>query len=106
MRKSSLSIHVYAELRAALGDAIPAGELLAMADRLIDAATRREVIDRCGRWDDACLDLRPIDVAIRDGGWSVLNAERADLWFDDEHADCAPMPGALQHHLNQLEAWA
>jgi len=105
MRKSILSIQVYAELRAALGHSLPAGELLSMAERLVDAATRRELIDRCGRRDER-LELQPTDIAMQDGGWALLDAERSGGMFDSACDDQGCMPGLLQRRISHLEAWA
>lgn len=92
MRHSTKIVQVYAELRDALGDTVPAGELFAMAERLVDAAGRRETIDRCGRIAVSVLDIIAIDSAMRDGGWALLDAPCSIELFDDDGQDLSWQP--------------
>lgn len=85
MRASSKLIQVYVELRSALGDAISAGEVLALAQRLVEAADHREVIDRCGTAIDDLWGCVPLDQAIRDGGWALY----CEHWSPETYGDDA-----------------
>lgn len=95
MRHSTKIVQVYAELRDALGGSVAAGELLAMAERLIDAAGRRELIDRCGRSAETIYDVVAIDKAMCDGGWALLDAPCSTELFGDDGCDLSWQPRPL-----------
>lgn len=106
VRNSAKLVHVYAELRGAIGDAMPAGEILAMAERLLDLATRREIIDRCGRIDDTSFGCVPIDSAMRDGGWALLCDQWSAELFGDDALDLSWQPASRHALPSQAEYYA
>ena len=87
MRNSAKLLHVYVELRRALGGTMPAGEALDMAKRLLALADWRETIDRCGRFDERAVGAIPLDHAMRDGGWALLCDSWSQGLFGDEVND-------------------
>lgn len=89
MRHSAKLLQVYVELRDTIGDAMAAGELFAMAERLLDLTSRRDLIDRCGRIDETSFGAVPIDRAMRDGGWALLCDTASAELFGDDAADHA-----------------
>lgn len=93
MRHSVRLLQVYVELRDIIGEALAAGELFAMAGRLLDLTGRRDVIDRCGRMDETSFGAVPIDRAMRDGGWALLCDTASAELFGDDAAEHAWQPG-------------
>lgn len=88
MKRSKQLMMVYAELRRALGDTMTAREVLESAERLVDLANYREVIDRCGRVDYTAAGCVPLDRAFSDGGWALLSEGYAGgALGDDDPAD-------------------
>lgn len=78
---------VFAELRYALGNEMPAIELLLLATKLVDATCAPSIGD-----DDKIVALRPshdqlpLDQAFADGGWRIMARDRAynsDQFEDD-----------------------
>ena len=79
---------IYAELRRAAGKEIAAADLLRLAHFLLkqyrlDAA--RVEVDEYGRpVDSRAFFALPVDVAMADGGWRILNfEERRSFGIDD-----------------------
>lgn len=74
---------VYAELRSALGDDLPAGEVLRMAAQIVELADRQILFDMtrgCER-----PDYWSVDEMIGRRGWMVVEeAYRAGFFDDDE----------------------
>ncbi len=67
---------VFAELRRALGEEIPADEILMLAAALVDAAYPIERRDEHRRPSDRpASDHLPLDRAFSDGGWRVMHRE-------------------------------
>jgi len=85
MRKSSPKVHqIYSELRRAVGDEIPAGELLRLALKLVKTANplgKSEASSIKVFWPD--FDEMALDEAFMDGGWKVMSQERHDKYGDD-----------------------
>ena len=82
---------VFAELRHALGAAIPAVELLRLAAALVDASVPVEHGDaHCNIGLRPAFDQLPLDKAYADGGWRIMEAEprcaTASTWEDDPHS--------------------
>jgi hypothetical protein len=78
---------VFGELRHALGNEIPAIELLQLATKLVDATRAPSIRD-----DDKIVPLHPsndqlpLDKAFADGGWRIMARDRAynpDQFEDD-----------------------
>jgi hypothetical protein len=69
---------VFAELRYALGNDMPAIELLQLATKLVDATRALSIED-----DNKVVALRPsqdqlpLDQAFADGGWKIMARDRA-----------------------------
>jgi hypothetical protein len=92
---------VFAELRYALDNAIPAIELLQLATKLVDATRAPSIGD-----DDKIVILRPsdeqlpLDEAFADGGWGIMVRERA---YDPDHFEDDPCSRArAKSTLDQL----
>jgi hypothetical protein len=102
MRQRALKIRqVFAELRNALGNEIPAIELLQLAARLVDATRSPNVRD-----DEAVIRVRPsidelpLDKAFADGGWEIMARDHA---YRFEQFDEDPCVGAgAQSTLDRL----
>ena len=84
---------VYAELRHALGPAVPARMLLRCAAEIVAQhhALSAPVTDPAPRPSRSFVSV-PLDLAFRDGGWRVLEHERAglavasdDAWSPQRH---------------------
>jgi hypothetical protein len=79
---------VFAELRHALGNELPAIELLQLAAKLVDATQPLSVRD-----DEKIVSLRPskdqlpLDEAFADGGWRMMARDRA---YDKDHFEDDP----------------
>jgi hypothetical protein len=79
---------VFAELRYAVGNEMPAIELLHLATKLVDA-TRAPSIDD----DDKIVALRlsndhlPLDEAFADGGWRIM---ARDCAYNTDHLEDDP----------------
>ncbi len=87
MRATAVKVHqVFAELRRALGKEIPAGELLRLATRLVNAS---RVLHYNGLSGDSrqTTEALPLDKAFADGGWHIMADERHWMpetnWDDD-----------------------
>lgn len=105
MQRSKRLLLVYAEIRSALGSQISAGEVLAIAERLVDMANYRDVIDKCGTVDCSTPGSIPLDRAFDDGGWALLHDCYANgLLGDDDPADYFWGSGRRAAHL--MEHWA
>lgn len=78
---------VFAELRRALGEEIPAGELLRLAAALVDASysqVRKDEHRNLGA--RPTFDQVPLDEAFADGGWRIMETEPSwivDTWDDN-----------------------
>ena len=105
MKRSKQLLLVYSELRTALGDTVTAREALETAERLVDLANYREIIDRCGTADYSTPGCVPLDRAFDDGGWALLHQGYASgMLGDDDPADYYPRFGRPMSPL--LEHWA
>jgi len=90
MKNPELVKAIYAELRATAGRLVPAGELLKLA-YVICQAFRADFVtpeekkksERTGWGDFHCL---PVDEAMNDGGWNVLDFERTRMPLMEEIA--------------------
>jgi hypothetical protein len=82
VRKADQVRGVYYELRAALGDEVPAGEALDLAMRLVDVATNKAVVDctlppeRPDGWS--------VDEAMLFRGWRLVEEARQAGYYDDD----------------------
>lgn len=104
MTRSKQLLLVYAELRRALGDTMTAREALESAERLVDLANYREVVDRCGTAELATPGCVPLDRAFDDGGWALLHEGYASgMLGDDDSADYYLRPGCRAAPL--MEHW-
>lgn len=102
MKRSTQMLLVYIELRRALGDEVPACEVLDIAERLTDLAHYRKVIDRCGTADLATPGCIPLDRAFDDGGWALLHdVYSSGLLGDDDAAYHSWRAG--RHAANLME---
>lgn len=105
MQRSKKLLLVYAEIRSALGSQVSAGEVLEIAERLVDLANYRDVIDRCGTVDFSTPGSIPLDRAFDDGGWALLHdCYASGLLGDDDPADYSWRPGRRAAPL--MEHWA
>ena len=92
---------VFAELRYALGDEVPAIELLQLAARLVDATRATTISD-----DDKVVRFRPssdqlpLDEAFADGGWRVMARDRA--YSPDQFEDDPCLRARAKSTLDQL----
>ena len=67
---------LYNEIRETLGSEISSKEALQLAAHLVDVADDRDVPSGANvREQRATFDELPVDQAIADGGWKVLNRE-------------------------------
>jgi hypothetical protein len=76
---------VFGELRRAAGADVPAGTLLRLAAYIVRASNAEpNEIDGFGRPSDSrAFAALPVDEAIRDGGWRILDFEtRRDCGLD------------------------
>jgi len=102
MRRSFIIRQVFAELRHALGNEIPAIELLQFAAKLVDA-TRTPLI----RDDEKFVSVRPaidelpMDKAFADGGWRIMARER--LWVPETEWDDDPSFSVANANFRKLE---
>jgi hypothetical protein len=80
---------VFAELRYAIGNEIPAIELLQLATKLVDATRATLIAD-----DDKVVGLRPhhdqlpLDEAFSDGGWRIMACDLAYNLEQFENEPC------------------
>ncbi|MER9563486.1 hypothetical protein [Mesorhizobium sp. M0571] len=94
MKRSKKLLLVYAEIRRAVGSLVSAGEVLEIAERLIDLANYRDVIDRCGTMDFSTSGSIALDHAFDDGGWALLHdCYASGLLGDDDPVDYSWRPG-------------
>jgi hypothetical protein len=104
MKRSKQLLMVYVELRRALGDSVSAGDALEFAERLLDFASYREIIDRCGTADFATPGCIPLDSAFGDGGWALLHdCYASGLLGDDDPADYSWSP--RHRAVPMMEHW-
>lgn len=76
MRKPALFRAIYAELRTSLGDSVSAKELVSIANHILRAY--REETDGIDHGQAAVgrsMFSLPVDEAMEDGGWKVLEFE-------------------------------
>jgi hypothetical protein len=105
MNRSKQLLLVFAELRSALGDTMTAREVLETAERLVDLANYREIINRCGTADYDTPGCVPLDRAFDDGGWALLHQGYASgMLGDDDPADYHSRSGRPVASL--MEHWA
>lgn len=68
---------IYAELRSAIGDVAPAGELLRLAHAILDSFAPD--LDELGAFGRArggrSLFVLSVDEAMEDGGWQILDSK-------------------------------
>jgi hypothetical protein len=94
---------VFAELRSALCNEMPAIELLKFAGKLVDVWRAAALGD-----DEKVVTLRsnyplPLDEAFADGGWSIMARDRAydaDQFEDDTHV-CARAKSTLSRLMKR-----
>jgi hypothetical protein len=95
---------VFAELRSALGNELPAIELLQLAAKLVDA-TRDSAVGS----DEKIVRLRssvdelPLDEAFADGGWRIMARDHAYSrdQFDDDPCLNARARSTLDHLMKR-----
>ncbi len=75
MRKPDQIRRIFAELRQTLGSEIPAADLLKLAFHLFRAYSEDEFEKLEESGPTPSLMTMPVDVAMRDGGWRVLEFE-------------------------------
>jgi hypothetical protein len=89
MSRPSRIKQLYHEIRETLGSEICSKEALQLAAHLVDVADGRDVLPG-GLFGEqrATFDELPVDEAIADGGWRLLNRERdiVRALFDGEEA--------------------
>lgn len=90
MANRSLKVRqIFAELRSAIGDEIPAGELLRLAAALVNTSSAPDTDEGYGESHDRYIcDQLPLDEVLFDGGWRLVATERG--WFSDEVLDNDP----------------
>jgi len=81
MTRSKRIRAVYAELRAALGDQVTAGEAATLAARLVGIASHRKVVDL---FVDICPEAMSVDEMIRGHGWEIVEDACHVGYFDDD----------------------
>lgn len=87
MQKPALFRAIYAELRLTLGKDVPSSELLTLATVIL----RSYAIERDGAAEDGRIGTSrpffslPVDEAMRDGGWRVLDFETTQQYSKDDH---------------------
>lgn len=92
---------VFAELRLALGNELPAIELLQLAAKLVDATRQPSVRD-----DGKIVGLRPsmdqipLDEAFADGGWRIMARDRA--YYPDHFEDDPCLSARTKSTLDRL----
>lgn len=101
MRQRSLKIRrVFAELRHAFGDEIPAIELLRLAAKLVDAAQPTSVREENVVSMRRSMDQLPLDEAFADGGWRIMARDRT---YHNETFEADPCLSArAKSNLNRL----
>lgn len=105
MDRSKKLLLVYAEIRRTVGVLVGAGEVLEIAERLVDLASYREIIDKCGTVDFSTFGSVPLDRAFDDGGWALLHdCYVSGLLGDDDPADYSWRPERRAAPL--MEHWA
>lgn len=88
MQKPALLRAIYTELRATLGEQVASGELLKVAHAILrayqlgDSKNENERLS-AGR----SLFTLPVDEAMRDGGWRVLEFEKSLAPLEDRGND-------------------
>lgn len=86
MQRPVLFRAIYAELRSTLGREVPAADLLKLAFELM----RAYALDQEGLPEDGRIGVTrsfsslPVDEAMRDGGWRVLDFEERRAYSRDE----------------------
>jgi hypothetical protein len=102
MRQQASKIRqVYAELRHALGDEIPAIELLRLAAKLVDAAEHPSVREENVVGMRRSIDqLLPLDEAFADGGWRMMARDRA--YHSETFEDDPCLSVRAKSNLNRL----
>jgi len=80
MNRPSKVRMVYQELRAVLGDELPAKEALQSAALLVELFDKDDADFGASIQEQrATFDELPVDVALADGGWRVLSREKSIL---------------------------
>jgi hypothetical protein len=86
MQKPALFRAIYAELRLTLGKEVPSAELLKLAIVIL----RSYSIERDGAPEDGRIGTSrsfvslPVDEAMKDGGWRVLDFEATQSYCKDD----------------------
>jgi hypothetical protein len=86
MQRPVLFRAIYAELRSTLGREVPAADLLKLAFEVM----RAYAIDQDGLPEDGRIGFSrlfaslPVDEAMRDGGWRVLDFEERRVYSRDD----------------------
>ena len=102
MRKADLLRAIFAELRRNVAADIPDGDLLRFAHLILQSQVAKvDVLNEFGLSRERYSLFRaPLDEAIKDGGWSVLEFERRSARNDDEDAfDRAPFKSLIESYL-------
>jgi hypothetical protein len=105
MKRSRKLLLVYDEIRRAVGSQVSAGEVLEFAERLVNLANYRGIIDRCGTVNSATFGSIPLDRAFNDGGWALLHdCYASGLLDEDEPTDYSWRP--VHRAVPFTELWA
>jgi hypothetical protein len=86
MQKPSLFRAIYSELRNSLGPEAPGAELLRLAHLILRAYTADtgKIDENDWAYKGRSLVSLPVDEAMRDGGWRILEFENENLSTIDD----------------------
>ena len=73
---------VYAELRAALGEHMSAGEILGLAAQIVELAEKRTLVDLTRAVERP--EFFAVDEMIGQRGWMLVEDARRDGFFEDD----------------------
>ena len=93
MRKSAKVLALYQELRQAVGSHASPAEVLVCATSLVELFAVEDGMPvyelRDGRQP---VDMRPVDVALADGGWRTLAREWSGMGWESSYGCGGPGP--------------